>query len=47
MEIVKSLKPVSRVFLSIDQDGSVCESLRMVIAEAKKSGKYSEIIFTK
>ena len=45
--VVEALKPVSRVFLSVDQDGSVCESLRMVIAEAKKSWKYSEIIFTK
>ncbi len=47
VNVVSALKPVSRVFLSIDQDGSVCESLRMVIAEAKKSWKYSEIIFTK
>ena len=45
--VVWALKSVSRVFLSIDQDGSVCESLKMVINEAKSSGKYSEIIFTK
>ena len=47
LAVVAALKPVSRVFLSIDQDGSVCESLRMVIAEAKSSGKYDEIVFTK
>jgi cytidyltransferase-like protein len=47
MEIVRALKPVDRVFLSIDQDGSVCASLEMVVREAKSLGKYSEIIFTK
>jgi mannose-6-phosphate isomerase-like protein (cupin superfamily) len=47
VDVVRALKPVDRVFLSIDQDGSVCESLRMVIAEAKGSGRFSEIIFTK
>lgn len=47
LAVVGALKPVSRVFLSIDQDGSVCESLKMVITEAKASGKYDEIIFTK
>ena len=47
MEIVKALKPVDRVFLSADQDCSVCESLRTLIHEAKATGKYEEIIFTK
>ncbi len=47
VDVVRALKPVDRVFLSIDQDGSVCESLRMVIAEAKGTGRFSEIIFTK
>jgi len=47
MKVVQALKPVDRVFLSIDQDGSVCESLRALITEAKASGKFSEIIFTK
>jgi cytidyltransferase-like protein len=47
MDIVKSLKPVDRVFLSIDQDGSVCVSLKTLIDEAKQSGKYDTIIFTK
>lgn len=47
MKVVESLKPVDKVFLSIDQDGSVIESLKKVIAEAKNSGEFSEIIFTK
>ena len=47
MKVVESLKPVDRVFLSIDQDKSVCESLDMVIREAKESGRFDEIIFTK
>lgn len=47
MDIVKSLKPVDRVFLSIDDDGSVCASLKSLIDEAKSGGKYDEIIFTK
>ncbi len=47
MSVVKALRVVDRVFLSIDQDGSVCASLKALIDEAKKSGKYSEIIFTK
>lgn len=47
MKVIESLKPVNRVFLSIDRDGSVCESLKHLIYEAKKSGKYEKIIFTK
>lgn len=47
MKVVESLKPVDRVFLSIDEDGSVCASLRQLIHEAKSSGAYEKIIFTK
>jgi hypothetical protein len=47
MQVVLALKPVDRVFLAIDQDGSVCASLKALIDEAKASGKYDEIIFTK
>jgi cytidyltransferase-like protein len=47
LSVVNSLKPVDRVFLSIDQDGSVCASLQYLIDEAKASGKYSKILFTK
>lgn len=47
IKVVTALKSVDRVFLSIDDDPSVCKSLQMVIDEAKKSGKYEHIIFTK
>lgn len=47
LRVVESIKPVDRVFLSIDQDGSVVETLKKLIQEAKNSGEYSEIIFTK
>lgn len=47
MKVVVSLKSVDRVFLSIDKDSSVCESLKFLIQEAKNSGKYEKIIFTK
>ncbi len=47
MKIVESLKSVDRVFLSIDEDSSVCMSLKHLIQEAKASGKYEKIIFTK
>ena len=30
MEIVKALKPVDEVVLSVDQDGSVCKSLELI-----------------
>jgi mannose-6-phosphate isomerase-like protein (cupin superfamily) len=46
-DVVRALKPVDRTFISIDQDGSVCESLAKLIGEAKSSGKYERIIFTK
>lgn len=46
-KVVASLKPVDRTFISIDTDWSVCGSLEYLIQEAQKSGKYSEIIFTK
>ncbi len=45
--VVSALRPVDRVFLSIDEDRTVCASLRALIEEAQKSGKYDEIIFTK
>jgi mannose-6-phosphate isomerase-like protein (cupin superfamily)/glycerol-3-phosphate cytidylyltransferase-like family protein len=47
MKVVESLKPVDRVFLSIDKDGSVSESLKFLIAQAKASWKYNTIVFTK
>lgn len=45
--VVSALKAVDRVFLSIDEDRTVCVSLRALIQEAKNTGKYDEIIFTK
>ena len=45
--VVSALKAVDRVFLSIDTDRTVCESLRALIQEAKNTGQYDEIIFTK
>lgn len=47
MQVVAGLKPVDRVFLSIDEDKSVCKSLDMVISEARESGQFDKIIFTK
>lgn len=47
MQIVEKVQWVDRVFLSIDEDGSVCRSLEYVIATAKSTGKYAKIIFTK
>lgn len=46
-KVVASLKPVDRTFISVDTDGSVCQSLSQLIREAKDSWEYSEIIFTK
>jgi glycerol-3-phosphate cytidylyltransferase-like family protein len=36
MKIVSSLKVVDEVFLSIDQDGSVCESIREVTKKIRE-----------
>lgn len=45
--LVAALRSVDRTFLSIDEDSSVCQSLTALISEARASGKYDEIIFTK
>ncbi len=45
--LVSALRSVDRTFLSVDEDGSVCQSLVLLIKEARESGKYDEIIFTK
>jgi cytidyltransferase-like protein len=48
MRIVEALKPVSRVFLAIDEDGSVCKSLKMLIAKARSEfGEDVEITYAK
>jgi glycerol-3-phosphate cytidylyltransferase-like family protein len=46
MKIVSSLKVVDQVFLSVDQDGSVCESIREITKLIKeKYGEDTKIIF--
>lgn len=45
--LVAALKSVDKVFLSIDEDSSVCQSLVALINEARSSGRYEQIIFTK
>lgn len=45
--LVSALRSVDRTFLSVDEDGSVCQSLIALISEARSSGNYDEIIFTK
>ena len=40
LKIVGALASVSRVFLSIDQDSSVCKTLEMVITQARSLGIY-------
>jgi cytidyltransferase-like protein len=47
MQVVAGLRSVDRVFLSIDQDKSVCQSLDAVIREAQATGRFESIIFTK
>lgn len=47
MRVVKALKPVDRVILAVDVDGSVCETLEDVIKEAKEEFGEVELIFTK
>jgi len=48
MRIVASLKPVNRVFLSVDTDGSVCESIRYVVENIRREyGSDVKIIFGK
>ncbi|MAG45631.1 MAG: cytidyltransferase [Nanoarchaeota archaeon] len=42
-KIVESLKPVDEVFISIDKDKSVCESIKAIAEKYKKN----EIIFAK
>lgn len=45
--IVKSLKCVDEVFLSIDNDKSVCQSIRLLYEDQKYYHPDSEIIFAK
>lgn len=48
-KVVSALKPVDETFLAVDEDGSVCESIRSIVKEIKKvefQGTY-ELIFAK
>lgn len=46
MRIVAALKPVDRVILSVDQDGSVCESISYVVGQIRSEyGSDVKIIF--
>ena len=48
MKVVSSLRVVDQVFLSIDKDSSVCESIRAVSKSIKdKYGDDTEILFWK
>ena len=48
MKVVSSLKPVDEVFLSVDQDGSVCESIKAIAKKIReKYGEETKIIFWK
>ncbi len=47
MEVVRALKPVDKVVLAIDEDGSVCKTLTKIIEDLKNDEDVGEIIFTK
>jgi len=47
MRVVEALKPVDRVILSEDQDGSVCVTLKKVIKEAQATDGVDKVVFTK
>ena len=48
MRVVSALKPVDRVILSVDTDGSVCESIRYVVGQIRSEyGSDVKIIFGK
>ena len=48
MKVVSSLRVVDQVFLSVDKDGSVCESIRAISKSIKdKYGDDTKILFWK
>ena len=47
VRVVGALRPVDRVILSEDTDGSVCKTLEKVIKEAQAIEGVEEVIFTK
>lgn len=46
-KIIFSLKPVDEIFLSIDQDPTVCKSIESVVLSARSRWDSPEIIFAK
>ncbi len=47
MKVIEAIKPVDKVVLAIDEDGSVSKTLEKLINELKNDAEVSEIIFTK
>lgn len=48
MKIISALKSVNRVMLSVDKDGSVCESIRHIVNQIRSEyGPDTKIIFGK
>lgn len=48
MKVVSALKPVDRVMLSVDTDGSVCESIKKIAGLIRKEyGLDTKIVFGK
>jgi len=45
--VVAAIKPVDEVFLSVDKDGSVCESLSALSKRLRKHRKGVKLIFAK
>jgi cytidyltransferase-like protein len=46
-KIVKAIKPVDKVILSIDQDTTVCETLRRCVKQILQKDAETKIIFAK
>ncbi len=47
MRVAGAIKPVDRVFLSIDKEASVCDSLEFLIQEVLANNPETKIIFAK
>ena len=47
LRVVGSLKPVDRVILSVDTDGTVCKTLEDTLTEIASRPEITEVIFTK
>lgn len=47
MNVVRSLKAVDQVILSVDTDSTVCATLAQTLAEIKNRPEITEVIFTK